>query len=239
MALFTLADLHLSLSVDKPMDVFGGVWTRYEEKLKEYWEYMVRPEDTVVVPGDISWGMTTDEALADLRFIHALPGRKILMKGNHDYWWQTMAKLERFREENGLDSLSFLHNDAVFCAGKILCGSRGWCLEEGMPQSDEKVLLREAIRFGISLDKAALLQKEIREKTGVTPEIICFSHYPVLTPYMTESPIFDVIKKYPVRRVYYGHLHNWSDKPLVHEKDGVSFTLVSSDYRSFTPVRID
>ncbi len=239
MALFTLADLHLSLADDKPMDVFGGSWVGYEKKLKEYWEYMVRPEDTVVIPGDISWAMSLEGALEDLTFIHRLPGQKILMKGNHEYWWSSMAKMEAFLEEKQLSTLQFLHNDALLCEGKVLCGSRGWMCEDKMTEHDQKVLLRESIRFRISLEKAKEIALRELEETGVYPELICFSHYPIVTAAQRENPILDVLKEFQVRRVYYGHLHNWGTKALYEEWEGIQFTLVSSDYRSFTPVRID
>jgi len=239
MALFTLADLHLSLSDDKPMDVFGGSWVGYEKKLQEYWEYMVRPEDTVVVPGDISWAMSLEGSLDDLRFIHNLPGNKILMKGNHDYWWASMTKMEAFLEENKLSTLRFLYNDAVFCQGKILCGSRGWMCEDKMTEQDQKVLRRESLRFRLSLEKASTLADSVEAESGERPELICFSHYPVVTAAQRENPILDVLKEFGVRRVYYGHLHNWGTKPLYEEWEGIRFTLVSSDYRAFTPVRIE
>lgn len=238
MALFTLADLHLSLSGEKPMDVFGGSWVRFEERLKEYWHYMVREDDTVVVPGDISWAMNLEDAKADLEFIHRLPGKKILMKGNHDYWWASQKKMIEFLEENHLTSLSVLQNSAVEAEGMILCGSRGWMCEDKMTEQDEKVLQREAIRFRLSLEEGRKIQMQ-KEKMGEKAEIVCFSHYPILTASQRTSPIFPVLKEFGVRRVYYGHLHNWGTKPLVEEFDGISFTLVSSDYRNFTPVRIE
>jgi len=239
MALFTLADLHLSLSDDKPMDVFGGSWVGYEKKLQEYWEYMVRPEDTVVVPGDISWAMSLEGSLDDLRFIHNLPGNKILMERNHDYSWASMTKMEAFLEENKLSTLRFLYNDAVFCQGKILCGSRGWMCEDKMTEQDQKVLRRESLRFRLSLEKASTLADSVEAESGERPELICFSHYPVVTAAQRENPILDVLKEFGVRRVYYGHLHNWGTKPLYEEWEGIRFTLVSSDYRAFTPVRIE
>lgn len=239
MALFTLADLHLSFSTDKPMDVFGGSWVGYEKKLKEYWEYMVRPEDTVVIPGDISWGMSLEEACEDLSFIESLPGQKILMKGNHDYWWSSMNKLEAFLLEKNFSTLRFLHNDAIFAGGKVLCGSRGWMCEDKMTEKDEKVLRRESLRFRLSLEKGKAIAEMKKEETGVLPEIICFSHYPIITAAQRENPILDVLKEFNIKRVYYGHLHNWGTKPLYEEWEGITFTLVSSDYRSFTPVRID
>ncbi len=238
MALLTLADLHLSLSGEKPMDVFGGSWVNFENRLKEYWEYMVRDEDTVVIPGDISWAMTPDEAIPDLQFIHRLPGEKILMKGNHDYWWPSIAKFNTLLEENHLTSIRFLQNDAIFTQGKIICGSRGWMCEDKMTEQDQKVLAREALRFRMSLEKGAQIQRDLKEE-GVEAEIICFSHFPMITASQRENPILDVLEEFGVRRVYYGHLHNWGTKPLYDEWKDIRLTLVSSDYRNFTPVRID
>lgn len=239
MALFTLADLHLSLSGEKPMDVFGAEWAGFEQRLKEYWEYLVDPEDTVVIPGDISWAMSLEETKEDFAFINALPGQKILMKGNHDYWWTSLTKMNAFFEACGFDTLQVLHNDALFSQGKILCGSRGWMCEETMNPKDEKILRREAMRFRLSLEKGAILAKQQEEKNGVRPEILCFSHYPIAMPAMLDNPILDVLEEFGVKRVFYGHLHNWGSKPLTEEHRGISFTLVSSDYRRFTPFRID
>ncbi len=239
MALFTLADLHLSLSGEKPMDVFGGNWVNFESHLKEYWEYMVRPEDTVVVPGDISWAMTVEEGKADFDFLNSLPGEKILMKGNHDYWWSSMAKLQAFVENEGYSTLRFLHNDALFCQRKILCGSRGWMCEDKMTSHDEKILQREAMRFRLSLEKGKkIADREEAEGRG-RPEIIAFSHYPMITAAQRDNPILDVLQEFGVKRLYYGHLHNWGTKPLYDLWNGIELTLVSSDYRNFTPVRID
>ena len=239
MALFTLADPHLSFGVDKPMDVFGGKWVGYEKKLKEYWEYLVRPEDTVVIPGDISWGLTLTEAEPDLVFLHRLPGKKILMKGNHDLWWSSLSKLDKLKEENRLDSLFFLQNSALFEQGKVICGSRGWMCEDRMTEADEKILRREALRFGMSLDAAEKIADEQESKTGTRPEIICFSHYPVVTPAQRENPVLTVLLEHEIRRVYFGHLHNWENKPLIESWQGVSFNLVAADHVQFTPVRIE
>ena len=128
MSLFVIGDTHLSLSTDKPMDIFGG-WKNYMQRLEENWRSVVQPQDTVIIPGDVSWGMSLEQAKEDFLFLHRLPGKKILMKGNHDYWWTTRAKMESFLEGNGLDSLSILHNNAVSVEGLSLCGSRGWMFE--------------------------------------------------------------------------------------------------------------
>lgn len=239
MALFTLADPHLSFGTDKPMDVFGEKWVGYEKKLKENWESLVSPEDTVVIPGDVSWGMTLEEAAPDLAFLHSLPGTKFLMKGNHDLWWSSLAKLEALKSDAGLDSLFFLQNSAVLAEGKILCGSRGWMCEDKMTEADEKVLRREGLRFGMSLDAAEKLAQTEEEINGVRPELICFSHYPVVTPAQRENPILSVLLEHNIKRVYFGHLHNWNNKPIMEEWAGIRFTLVSADYVSFTPVRIE
>lgn len=238
MALFTLSDLHLSLSGEKPMDIFGGSWTNFEVHLKEYWEYMVLPEDTVVIPGDISWSMTLEGATADLAFIDALPGEKILLKGNHDYWWPSKAKLNTFLQKNNFSTIRFLQNDAIYTQGKIICGSRGWMCEDKMTEQDLKILSREALRFRMSLDAGKSIKEELQQN-GVNPEIICFSHYPIQTASQMENPILEVLCEFDIKRVYYGHLHNWGNKPLYDEWKDIKFTLVSSDYRNFTPLRIE
>ena len=239
MALFTLADLHLSLSGEKPMDVFGAEWSGFEKRLKEYWEYLVDPNDTVVIPGDISWAMALSDTKDDFAFIHSLPGEKIFMKGNHDYWWTSLTKMQAFLAENGFDSIRILHNDAILSQGKVLCGSRGWMCESTMSPQDEKILRREAMRFRLSLEKGTKIAEEEAQKTGTYPEILCFSHYPIIMPSQTDNPILNVLEEFSVKRVFYGHLHNWGTKPLTERFHGIDFVLVSSDYRLFTPYRID
>jgi predicted phosphohydrolase len=222
------------------MDVFGGSWVHFESRLKEYWEYMVSEKDTVVIPGDISWGMNLSDAEPDFEFIHKLPGRKILMKGNHDYWWNSITKLRAFCEEKGFDSIEFLHNDAIFAEGKVLCGSRGWMCEDKMTEQDQKVLRRESLRFRISLEKATKLADAKEAETGTRPELICFSHYPVVTAAQRENPILDVLKQYGVKECYYGHLHGAgaSNLAVQGEVDGITFRLVAADYLDFTPLKI-
>lgn len=236
MSLFVLADLHLSFSADKPMDVFGGSWHNYIDRIWEYWNYMVNENDTVVVPGDISWAMELSEAKADFDFIEKLNGKKILMKGNHDYWWNTISKLERFIADNSYQTISFLHNNAYIYENKILCGTRGWMCEDKMTSHDMKILSREAQRLQISIDYGkALAEKEKIED----PEFIVFSHYPIVTASQIKNPILDILIENNIKRVYYGHLHNWGTKPLYDELCGIKFHLVSSDYRVFTPMKID
>ena len=168
MALYAIGDTHLSLSSDKPMDVFGGVWQGYLDKLAEGFS-ILRPEDTLVIPGDISWGMSLEQAEADFAWLDAWPGTKILLKGNHDYWWNSMAKMTRFFEEKGFTSLKILHNTCYFYGNVALCGSRGWFFEEEGPDKaqNEKILNREVGRLETSLKAAGDKEK------------LCFLHYPV------------------------------------------------------------
>ena len=166
MSLFAIADLHLSLGTDKPMDVFHG-WSDYVPRLKENWEKLVKPDDTVVIGGDISWAMRLEECDADFSFIHSLPGQKIFLKGNHDYWWQTKKKIEDYLALNGFDSIRILFNNAYEVGGFAVCGTRGWYYDkEG--EHDIKVINREIGRLKTSY-QAALA-------TGKRP--IVFLHYP-------------------------------------------------------------
>ena len=233
MSVYTLADLHLSFSSDKPMDVFGSLWDRHIEKLEEYWNYMVQPDDTVVVPGDISWAMKIEDAKEDFGFINSLNGKKIIMKGNHDYWWQSMKKLGEFVEENGFDTMSFLHNTAVVAEDLIICGSRGWSCEVMPSLEDRKIIAREAIRFELSIEEAEKLN------ANGDREIVAFSHYPVLLPGEETSPILEVLVKHNIKRLYYGHLHGVRENMLIKKAGGVELTLVSADFRQFTPVKIN
>ena len=238
MAIFTLADLHLSLGEDKPMDVFGGKWNRYHEKLEEYWNYMVADEDTVIIPGDVSWAMSLDEAVTDFAFLHKLAGKKILMKGNHDYWWTTLNKMEVFLQEQGFSTLSILQNTAVLAENKVICGSRGWICENNMSEEDEKILARENQRFILSLTAAkALAEKNAVD--GVQPEIIAFSHYPLISQSWRKHPIVETLCEFGVKRVYYGHLHGISPGRAPRGDERLKQTLVSSDYLEFTPLCIE
>ncbi|MEG1993906.1 MAG: metallophosphoesterase, partial [Oscillospiraceae bacterium] len=168
MALYAIGDTHLSLSCDKPMDIFGG-WDGYVEKLKENWQNVVKQEDTVVIPGDISWGMSLNDSLKDFEFIHKLNGKKLILKGNHDYWWSTKNKMDKFLLENGLTSIKIIHNNSEFAEGVNICGTRGWIFEKG-EAFDQKILAREAGRLEASIKDA--------QKSHPEAPIIVFLHYP-------------------------------------------------------------
>ena len=232
MSVFVISDLHLSFGANKPMDVFGARWAGFEEKLESAWRERVCAADTVVIPGDVSWGMTLAEALPDFAFLDALPGEKILLKGNHDYYWNTAAKLSAFLTENGFSTIRFLHNNAFLRDGLILCGSRGWSCEEEMSQSDRKILAREAGRFSLSLAAGQKLRAQDPDAAYAV-----FSHYPLSGG--AQNPIVDVLLQYGVSRVFYGHLHMVNENALPKKwQDGISFSLVAADYLGFVPQKI-
>ncbi len=229
MALYTLADLHLSCSVDKPMDIFGGRWQDYMDKIRERWTALVEPEDVVVLVGDLSWAISIDSAKEDFIYLNQLPGHKILLKGNHDLWWNTMTKMNRFIEANGFANIQFLNNNCYVYEDIGLCGTRGWFFEEFFQeQHDEKIFRRELIRLESSLKAADALG--VREK-------YCFLHYPPLHQNFRCDEILSLMKAYGVTRCIYGHLHGPSCRTAtegLHE--GIEFTLVSGDHVDFTPV---
>lgn len=227
MHLHTIADLHLSLSGDKPMDVFGG-WENYMERLEENWRRVVAPEDTVVVAGDISWGISLESAVEDFRWLDALPGRKILLKGNHDYWFSTKTKVERFFTDHGFSTLSILFNNAFDWNRYTICGTRGWINEPGAV-ADKKVLDREAGRLRLSL--------EAGERLG--GEKLVFLHYPPVFQQESCAEILSVLQEFEIRQVYYGHLHGRSCYYAENgEKDGITYHLISGDHLKFCPFTI-
>lgn len=231
MALFTIGDLHLSLAAEKPMDVFGGAWQNYVAKLGERWRAAVGPEDTVVILGDISWGMSLEASREDFLFIHNLPGKKYIIKGNHDYYWTTMKKMNAFLEEIGADSLRFIFNSAVTYEedGRqiALCGTRGWFYEE---KGDDKIYKRELGRLETSL----LCAQEGLPRYA-------FLHYPPFLPGTAASQITELMEKYQVKQCFYGHLHGASLKGVRGQTcfRGVHYALASADYLDFKPLKIE
>ena len=228
MSIFTLGDPHLSFGAAKPMDVFTG-WGNHTQRLEDNWRRLVQEEDTVVLPGDISWAMTLEQALPDFQFLHSLPGTKIILKGNHDYWWTTRKKIEDFWARHDLSTLRLLHNDAILVEGVALCGSRGWffdCEEAG----DRKVLLREAGR----------LRTSIREGKKLSDRVCVFLHYPPIAGGRRCDEIIAVLVDEGVRNCWYGHLHGASI-PWAYrgEAGGIRFELVSADALQFCPLKIN
>lgn len=224
MALYAMGDLHLCLGAPKPMDIFGGAWVGYMEKLKQGLSILTA-EDTLVLMGDLSWALDLASAGADFAWINEIPGRKIILKGNHDYWWSTQTKFKKFCQENGFADLNLLNNNCYFYEDWAICGTRGWFFEEERSGAhDEKVFRRELIRLETSLKAAG-----DREK-------LVFLHYPPRYKGYTCREILDLLDSYGVRQCYYGHLHGASHKLAMQGQwDGIEYRLLSADYLDFQP----
>lgn len=226
MRLFAISDLHLSLSTDKSMEVFPG-WENYVNRIYENWQKTVDKNDTVVIAGDVSWGISIEESLEDFKFLEKLNGKKIIIKGNHDYWWSTASKIESFFYDNDLSTLNILHNNS-FCDGEYaICGTRGW-VYDGTGCADIKVINRECGRLERSIQSAL--------KSNAKP--IVFLHYPPVYGDFECKEIIAVLKKYNIDKVYYGHIHGGGAYKTWQEYDGISFKILSADRVNFTPVLI-
>ena len=223
MSLFAIGDLHLSLGEDKPMDKFRG-WNDYLSRLQRGWRQLVSDDDTVVLCGDISWAMKLEHTVEDFAFINSLPGRKLILKGNHDYWWTTKTKMDRHLAENGFDTMQILFNNSFVYGDFAICGTRGWSYD--CPQSEQIVLDRECGRLRASLDSAG---------SGLTP--IVFLHYPPLYGDYRCDEIMDVLHEYDIGRCYYGHLHGAShSRAVTGVHEGIDMRLISADFCGFVPV---
>ena len=230
MAIFIIGDLHLSFGVDKPMNVFGGNWENHTEKLKEDWLKKVSQEDTVILAGDFSWATYLKDTYKDFEYIKELPGKKILLKGNHDYWWTTVTSMRNYLNENNFENIDFLYNNSYLVENKIIVGTRGWALND--TENAEKMINREVSRLELSI-------KDAIEKYGENTEIICVIHYPPITKNSTKNKFTELMKKYNIKKCYYAHLHGNSHKEAVEGiLDGIEYKLISGDYLDFKLVEI-
>ncbi len=232
MCVYAISDLHLAVSVKKPMDVFGPSWEGYMERLRTAWCRTVGEGDTVIIPGDISWATYLEDALEDFRYIDALPGSKIILKGNHDYWWSTLSKMQRFLNEKDLKTIRFLHNNCFLLGNTALCGTRGWKCpgEEDFSAEDHKIYLRELGRLELSL-KAAV-------KTD-SAGIVVAMHFPPFNDRREPSGFVDIMASYGVSKCIYGHLHRGAESRVVEGRiKGIEFTLVSADFLEFQPLKL-
>ncbi len=222
MAIFALSDLHLPLGIDKPMDIFGTRWYDYVEKIEYEWQKKVTDEDFVIINGDFSWATYLDEAVRDFQFIEKLPGKKLISKGNHDYWWETLTKMNAFLEKNSIKSVSFLQNNAFLCKNAAVCGAKGWISpdDKSFKKEDEKIYRRELIRF----------ENSIKEAKKLSETVIAALHYP------PDAEFNKMLEKYNVEKCVFGHLHGKraEDYRILYKNT----LLVSADFLRFSPIRI-
>ena len=241
MSLYAISDLHLSTNENtgKSMEVFGARWKDYVQKLERNWRAVISDDDVVVIPGDVSWAMTTDEARHDFRFIESLPGKKIIGKGNHDFWWSTLTKMNSFFEENEIKSVTLLHNNAFEVEDFIICGTRGWFNDEsqqntvgGTAVDYQKIVNREKARLKMSLDAG----KALFEATG--KEMLVFMHFPPVYGEFLCRELIDVLKEYNIKRCFFGHIHGNYYMNRRTEFEGIELIMIASDYLNFAPMTI-
>ena len=231
MAIYVIGDLHLSFSTNKPMDIFG--WGNHSEKIKKNWLEKVKNEDTVILPGDFSWATYLQDTYKDFEFLNNLPGKKILSKGNHDYWWTTVTSMKKYLNENNFENIDFLYNNSFFVEDKIIVGTRGW-VNSWRSQENYKILKRENDRLKLSIEDGI-------KKYGNNKEIIAFIHYP---PFYKESVSEEIdfiktLKKYNIKKCFYAHLHGDSHKEAIEGiVNEIDFKLVSSDYLKFDLIKL-
>jgi Predicted phosphohydrolase len=235
MALYAISDLHLALSADKPMDIFGAGWANYMERLSEQWRLTIKDDDTVIMPGDISWATYINNAFEDFKFVDSLPGKKIISKGNHDYWWTTMSKLDGFLKSNDFSTISFMHNNSFRVGNNVICGTRGWKMpgDDDFNAEDKKIYNRELQRLELSLKST---------EVSILPEdnLIVAMHFPVFNSKGVFSDFLEIMQRYRVNMCIYGHLHGYAFANAFEGlKQGVMFKLVSADYLAFKPSKLE
>lgn len=223
-----MGDTHLSLGVpEKSMEIFSG-WEHYQSRIEQNWKNLIQPEDTVVLAGDISWGMTLEQAKPDFAFLDSLPGKKIILKGNHDYWWNSMKKMTDFFQKHEFATLHILHNNCYAYGNLGICGTRGWVNMPGESE-DARVLAREQQRLRVSLQAA--------RNQNLTP--VVFLHYPPVFGSSQNQLMLDVLHEFEIKDCYYGHLHGKiHQKAVKGMKDGICYHLISGDYLQFIPEKI-
>lgn len=237
MAIYALADLHMSLSVPgKTMEAFGSSWDGYISKIRESWESTVTDGDTVLIPGDISWATYIDKAEEDFRFISELPGRKLLSRGNHDYWWTTMKKMEEFFAQKGFNNLEFVRTNVVEAGECLISGTRGWMIEtkESLEGSENrKIYEREKLRIGMCIDKLN------GADPGHSRKHILMIHYPPVTSRMDFTEFAHMMAEGGIDICVYGHLHGTAHRKAYEgDFEGMRLICASADYAGFKPVKV-
>ena len=239
MSLYVMADLHLSSDGTKSMEIFGPRWTDYMNKIRRNWSAVITDDDTVIVPGDVSWALKLEDARDDLLFLDSLPGKKLVGKGNHDFWWMTATKMHKMMEENGITTIDFLYNNAYLFEDCIVCGTRGWFVEENQQHTVGnadylRIVNREVIRLRLSLDAAV----KLREESGKDLPILVFLHFPPVWNGFVCREIVDVLHEYEIKTCYFGHIHGAYSMPRMQVFEGIEMVLTAADALNFAPMPI-
>ena len=232
MAIYAISDLHLPFGINKPMDVFGRAWENYTEKILLNWNDTVSEDDTVIIPGDLSWATYLEQAYNDFDFINKLPGKKIISKGNHDYYFETMSKMNKFLKENSFDKIEILHNNYYMVEDILICGTRGWDIL-GNSEEDKRLLAREVTRLELSITKA--------KKDYPHLPVYAFLHYPPIYNHTGDkgSEIREILEKYDVLKCFFGHLHaNGINYAFSGQHNSVDYSLISADSLNFNPLPV-
>lgn len=240
MSLFVMADLHLSSDKSKSMEIFGSRWNDYMTKIRKNWTAVVSPEDTVIVPGDISWGLKLEDAKDDLLFLDSLPGQKLIGKGNHDFWWSTAAKMQAMMQAQNIQSIKLLYNNAYLLEDCIVCGTRGWFVEENQQHTVgtvdyARIVNREVIRLRMSLDAA----KKLLEQSETPLPILVFLHFPPVWNGFVCREIVDVLHEFEIQTCYFGHIHGAYYMPQKQTFEGIDMILCAADALNFVPLKIE
>lgn len=230
MSLYAISDLHLSFDEDKPMDIFGTNWENHQEKIRENWKKTVKENDVVLLPGDFCWSMYLQDTYKAFNYLETLPGKKLLLKGNHDYWWSTVTSMRKYIKEKNFENIDFLINNSYEFENKIIVGTRGWALTEDA--EDKRLTQREVARLELSIKSGI-------EQYGTEKEIIAFMHYPPITKNNLNTEYIKILKKYNIKRCFYGHLHASAIQDAIEGNiDGIEFKLVSADGLDFKILKI-
>ena len=235
MAIYIIGDLHLSFSQNKPMSIFGDIWKNHEEKIKQNWIKNVKENDTVILAGDFSWATYIQDTIKDFEYLNSLSGKKIFLKGNHDYWWETVTKMKKFLVENNIENIEFLYNNAHICDKYIFAGVKGYSQPEN--ESDIKILKRELLRLELSLKEARKINENLEEKK----EIVAIMHYPPITDIREKNTneFIKLMKKYGIKKCFYGHLHGPSIKFAIQGNvEDIEVKLISADSMNFELYKI-
>jgi len=230
MAIYAISDLHLSFNENKPMSIFGTCWKNHEEKIRKNWIENISEEDLVLLPGDFSWSMYLKDTYKDFEYLNSLPGKKLLLRGNHDYWWTTITSMRNYLKENNFEKIDFIHNNSFEYGNYIIAGTRGWVLN-GVDQENQKIYRREVERLKISLNDAV-------NKYGKEKDIIVCMHYPPIKK-NENSEFLNIMVQYNVKKCIYGHLHGTSQSEVIEGIiSGIEFKMVSCDYTEFKLIKI-